>query len=88
MLDDWYKEIERRKMIGAVLLDFSAAFDILDYELILEKLIHYGLSPSAILWIKSYLSDRKQIVYFSGSESDVRHVKYRVLQGRCLGPLL
>lgn len=85
MVDDWYKEMEQREIVEAVLLDFSAVFDILDHELLLEKLIHYGFSPSAILSIKS---DRKQIVYLNGNESDIRHLRYRLPQGSCLGPPL
>ncbi len=86
MVDDWYKEIER--IIGVVFLDFSAAFDILDHDLLLEKLKCYGFSSAALLWINSYLSERKQMVYFNGSQSDVKHLKQGVPQGSCLGPLL
>ncbi len=32
ILDDWCNEITQKKMIGAVFLDFSAAFDILDHK--------------------------------------------------------
>lgn len=88
MVDDWFIEIEERTIIGAILLDFSAAFDIMDHELILRKLKCYGFSQSALLWIKSYLSDRRQMVYFNGSYSDTEHVKQGVPQGSCLGPLL
>ena len=28
MTEDWLKEIDNKKIVGAVLLDFSAAFDI------------------------------------------------------------
>ena len=88
MVDDWYKAIEQRKIIGTVFLDFSAAFDILDHDLLLEKLKYYRFSHSALLWIKSYLHDRHQTVYFNGSYSDIKQVKYGVPQGSCLGPLL
>ena len=30
MTDDWLKEMDNSKMTGAVLLDFSAAFDVID----------------------------------------------------------
>ncbi len=35
MADDWLKETEDRKIVGTVLLDFSAAFDIIDHKLLL-----------------------------------------------------
>ena len=62
MVDDWFREMEQKHIIGAVLLDFSAAFDILNHELKLEKLKCYGFTQSALFWINSYLSNRKQMV--------------------------
>ena len=53
MTDDWLREIDAKKIVGAVFLDFSAAFDIIDHSLLLEKRMCYGFTPPAILWIKS-----------------------------------
>ena len=36
MTDDWLKEIDT-KTVGDILLDFSAAFDIFDHNLLLKK---------------------------------------------------
>ena len=41
--------------MGAVLLDFGAAFDIIDHSLL--------FTPPAMMWIKSYLSNRTQRVF-------------------------
>ena len=56
--DDWLREIDDKSIVGAVLLDFIAAFDIIDHSLLLEKHMCYGCTPPAIMWIKSYLSNR------------------------------
>jgi hypothetical protein len=61
--------------VGALLLDFSAAFDIINHNL-LRKCMHYCFSPSAISG------------FFNGSFSNVKHVKCGVPQGSSLGPLL
>jgi hypothetical protein len=34
--DDWLREIYDAKIVGAVLLDFSVAFDIIYHSLLLE----------------------------------------------------
>ena len=65
MTDDWLREIDDKEIVGTVLLDFSAAFDIIDHSLLLEKRNCYGFTPPDVFWIKSYLSNRKQMVFFN-----------------------
>ena len=36
MTDDWLRGIDDEMIVGAVLLDFSVAFDIIDHSLLLE----------------------------------------------------
>ena len=55
MVDDWPSEIHDQKIVGAVLLDISVAFDVIIHSLMLEKLKFYGFVPPPILWKKSYL---------------------------------
>ena len=45
MTDDWLKEIDNKKIVGAVLLDFSAAFYIIDHNLLLKKRIAMAFKP-------------------------------------------
>jgi hypothetical protein len=70
MTDDWLREMDDKKIVGAVLLDFSAAFDIIEHSLLLEKHTCYGFTPPAILWIKSSLFNITQRLFFNESLSN------------------
>ena len=69
-------------------MDLSAAFDIVDGPLLLEKLKLYGFSESALHWLSSYLSGRSQAVYIESFLSKTLPVPTGVPQGSILGPLL
>ena len=89
MYDLWIREAEDRKLSAALLLDLSAAFDVVDHNILLDKLQLYKFDPEAISWFKSYLSDRRQYVMVESSLSDPRPVgEQSVPQGSLLGPLL
>jgi hypothetical protein len=55
MTDDWLREIDDKIIVGAVLFDFSAAFDIIDHSLLLEKHMCYGFTLPAIIGIKCHI---------------------------------
>ena len=54
-------------MAGVCMLDMSAAFDIVDHELLLQKFSLYGFDENALQWINSYLLGRSQCVYIDGA---------------------
>lgn len=42
MSNDWLRCTEEKKTVGAVVLAFTAAFDIINHEILLKKLECYG----------------------------------------------
>ena len=72
-----------------ILLDLSAAFDTVDYQLLLERLSdEVGIRETALNWLRSYFSDRSQrvSVHWVLSRPFELNLNCGVHQG--LGPLL
>ena len=76
-------------MVGVLFCDQSAAFDLCDHTILLEKLHLMGLEQSAIWWMKSYLSGRSQSCFVDGELSrPLKLLECGVPQGSIGGPLL
>jgi hypothetical protein len=87
--DIWIRAAENKELTAALLLDLSAAFDVVDHKILLDKLKLYKCSPKALSWFKSYLEGRKQVVVVESKLSDPREVgEQGVKQGSLLGPIL
>ena len=73
---------------GAIFIDLTKAFDMVDHYLLLDKLYAIGLSSDSLLFFNSFLHHRSQCVTFQGSQSDFKVIDKGVPQGSSLGPLL
>ena len=88
MYDQWLEEVENDMMVGVMMIDLSAAFDMVDHNILLKKLELYGMEEQTRNWMKSYLSSRTQVVMVDGCLSPPLSVTCGVPQGSILGPLL
>lgn len=68
--------------------DFSKAFDMVDHEILINKLDQYNIKNKALEWLKSYLTDRQLQVRVNGHFSESYRVISGVPQGSHLGPTL
>ena len=84
----WIDGAENKTLTAALLLDLSAAFDVVDHRILIEKLNLYGFSPCTVRWFESYLTGRTQLVQVGSRLSDPLLVGPQgVPQGSLLGPL-
>ena len=87
MYDRWITAASKNQVTGVVLLDLSAAFDLVVPDILIKKLDIYGLDSDFLIWINSYLSDRYQSVWINHVYSSYQGCKIGVPQGSNLGPL-
>ena len=72
-----------------LLLDLSAAFDTVDHKILLGRLSsRLGIKGKALDWLRSYITDRTQLVKVDDASSTVRPLHWGVPQGSVLGPML
>ena len=69
-------------------LDFSKAFDRINLNILVTKLVFLGVRRSLLPWICSFLSNRKQRVKLGKSLSEWVTTNASVPQGTKLGPIL
>ena len=88
MVERWREAIENKKLVGAVLVDLSKAFDCLPHPLLIAKLHAYGFPESATILLANYVSGRKQRVKIGNSFSSWKCLIKGVPQGSILGPAM
>ena len=71
-----------------ILIDLQKAFDTINYNFLLDKLLPIGFSKNAISWYESYLAERHFTVEVAKMVSKCSKISCGVPQGSILGPLL
>ena len=88
IMNDILLAMNSRRVTLLALLDLSAAFDTVNYEVLLKRL-HTDVSIRGKVpdWFKSYLNERSQRIVIQGAMSRQFDLDCGVPQGSCLGPL-
>ena len=87
-LNNCANSINKKKLSLVLFFDLSKAFDVISYEILLDKLKYYGIRGVVNDWFRSYLTNRKQYVNFRDVKSTLLELLCGVPQGSILGPLL
>ena len=77
-----------RQYARIILLDFSKAFDLINHNILLQKVASFGLPNILMKWIVSFLTERTQQVKLCNTQSDWNYIHGGVPQGTKLGPVL
>ena len=88
VIDRIILDMDKGKLPVNIYLDLSKAFDTLDFNILLDKLRHYGIKGNENKRFENYLQNRQQFVVWDSSTSDLKTIKTGVPQGSVLGPLL
>jgi len=69
-LDSVYSAADDKQVTVLVGFDLSAAFDTVSHETLLQRLqAEFGVTGTALLWLRSYLSGRLQLVKLGNHQS-------------------
>ena len=86
---DLLSAIDNKEVTCLILLNLSAAFDTVNYTILLNRLkYHFGFSGTALSWICLCLTGRTQKVVIGGLESGAVKLTQGAPQGSVLGPVL
>uniref|UniRef100_A0A8C7Y916 Reverse transcriptase domain-containing protein n=1 Tax=Oryzias sinensis TaxID=183150 RepID=A0A8C7Y916_9TELE len=89
VLNDLRSNADMKKVSVLVLLDLSAAFDTVDHSILLNRLHDMvGITGTAFILFKSYLTNRDFIVNLNDFSSGRHKLTCGVPQGSILGPTL
>ena len=88
LIKEWKTNLDNNFAVGAVLMDFSKAFDCIPHNILIPRLPAYSFEGKTLLYIYSYLENRKQCVKINNINSSFQTIKPGVPQGSIVGPIL
>lgn len=81
-----HKHLDKKRLVIAVFLDVSKAFDTIPHEILYLKLENYGIRGKALDLIKNYLTNRTQAVKVNNVLSSYQPLTRGVAQGSNTAP--
>jgi hypothetical protein len=89
LIHNWNSSLETPgKAIRIIFLDYRKAFDLVDHNLVIQKLKSMGVPDFLLKWIQSFLCERQNKVKVGSTFSKSAVYNAGVPQGTLLGPML
>ncbi|XP_071498215.1 uncharacterized protein [Diadema antillarum] len=89
ILNTIFRNADKLKTVSTlVAVDFSKAFDRINHNIAISKMLEMNAPPPVVAWICSFLSSREQCVRYMSTYSDWLEVSAGAPQGTLLGPVI
>lgn len=85
---DWASAINERQVVHCVYFDFSKAFDLVNIDILTDRMRLLGFDDRTVRWCSAYLTGRSFRVRVGDSFSGASGCPSGVPQGSTLGPFL
>ena len=82
------KTLNKGRFVCTMFMDLSKAFGTMDHDLLIAKLGAYGFQEDALVFMKSYFTNRQQRFRVNSNFGIWEKIISGVPQGSTLGPLL
>ena len=82
------KAMKASEITLAVFIDYSKAFDTIDFSVLIKKMHTLNFSKRFLYWIFSYLTDARPFAQIDSNIYNILDTNFRVPQGSILGPAL
>ena len=86
--NNWCVNINKGLLNEVTLINLKKAFDTISHEIVLQKLVKYGLNQNSVSSFTSYLSSRNQKCSVNSHLSADSQINCGITQGSLIGPLL
>ena len=81
------KAVDKGESARTVFVDFAKAFDHVNHNVLVAKMVALGLSDVIVRWMCAFLQQRRQRVKIDDVLSDWLQLSAGMPQGSYLGPL-
>ena len=88
MTDQAFKSADKGNATTAITIDYSKAFDFVDHNVLIQKLVQLGVRSNIIKLLVSFLTDRSHNTHIFGKRSEFLSITCGVPQGTVSGPKL
>lgn len=78
----------QKRVALALLLDVKGAFDRVNKQKLVSRMIHVGIAGNVVRWVDSFLSDRRAMLVIDGRTGETHSIQAGLPQGSPISPIL